>query len=58
MELKLTGFVEPTHDEIAALAYTLFLENGRDDLTNWLQAEVSLLHDRLSEPYELVPESK
>ena len=54
---NISNFVEPTHEEIAALAFTIFTETGHDALTNWLQAEIILLHKRLSQSIDLVPES-
>jgi len=41
----------PSHDEIAALAYSIFEKNGRipgRDKENWLQAEKQLLATRQS----------
>lgn len=33
---------EPTHDEIAARAYELWLERGGNEIVNWLEAENEL----------------
>jgi hypothetical protein len=39
----------PTHDQIAAKAYELYLKTGREDghsVENWLRAEQSLIQER------------
>lgn len=33
---------EPTHEEIAARAYELWLERGGNDIVNWIEAESEL----------------
>jgi len=48
MKTSICTVVEPTHEEIARLAYSLFEEGGRKgghDVEHWLQAQAHLCTD-------------
>ena len=57
-EVAAMNYRRPTHDEIAARAYQLFLERGREpghELDDWLQAEYELMQLPIRKLAELEP---
>ena len=57
-DVKTMQYPRPTHQEIAARAYQLYLERGRlsgHDLDDWLQAEYELMQLPIRKLAEMEP---